>query len=198
MRVQDVSADAPVTGIRVLVADDDAHVRSLFAALLRATTGVATVFEAEDGAEAVDLSRRQRVDVVVLDLNMPRMDGVEAALRMSASESSPRIALHSSDPELLRQRAAGLEFPLFDKVAFERLLEWVEREAANRGASAHTGEDQVAQMARKSDLCCSQCGYGVVCRTPPEHCPMCGRTAAWIEPPGWTARRAAHHQRLAG
>jgi hypothetical protein len=135
---------------------------------------------------------------VVLDLNMPRLDGVEAALRLCSLEPSPRIALHSSDPELLRQRAAGLEFPLFDKADFERLLEWVERQATDRAASARKGEDQVAQMARKVDLCCSECGYGVVWRTPPEHCPMCGRTVAWIEPPGWTARRAALHERLAG
>jgi CheY-like chemotaxis protein len=198
VQFQDVSADAPVTGIRVLVADDDPCVLSMFASLLRATNGVATVYEAEDGVEAVELSRKRCVDVVVLDLNMPGFDGVEAALRLCGLEPSPRIALHSSDPELLRQRAAGLGLPLFDKIDFEQLLAWVERQATERLAREDEVRGPVAHMARKVDLCCSQCGYGVVCRTKPVRCPMCGRHAAWIEPPGWTARRAALRERLAG
>ncbi len=198
MRVQDRSADAPVTGIRVLVADDDARVRSLFATLLRAANGVASVIEAADGAEAVELCRKEHVDVAVLDLNMPRLDGVEAALRLRALQPSPRIALHSSDAELLRQRAADLGLPLFDKVDVERLRDWVERRATETCATDGSGSGRVTPMAAKVDLCCPVCGYGVVCRTPPERCPMCGSEAGWSEPHGRTPRRATVDERLAG
>jgi CheY-like chemotaxis protein len=196
MRVQDGSADAPVTGIRVLVADDEARVRSLVATLLRAATGVVSVIEAEDGVEAVELGRQENVDVAVLDLNMPCMSGVEAALKLGALQPSARIALHSSDPVLLRQHAAALELPLFDKVDFERLRAWVELQATEARTTGRSG--RVAPTGRRLDLCCSVCGYGVVCRPPPERCPMCGGKAGWNEPGGAMARRAARGERLAG
>src|SRR5688572_10302853 len=127
------TSDAPTNGWRagacLLVADDDPGVLTMFATLLRATAGVTSVVEAKDGAAAVGLARRRRLDIAVLDMNMPRLDGIEAALRLRAMQPSLQIALHSSDPELLRRRAAGLGLPLFDKVDFDRLLAWVERQA---------------------------------------------------------------------
>ena len=176
----DNDAPADAAGIRVLVADDDARVRSLLATLLQGTAGVASVIEAEDGAEAVRLGRDERVDVAVLDLSMPGLDGVEAALALSSLRTAPRIALHSSDPELLRRRAAGLDLPLFDKADYDRLGGWVERQATEaRGAGVRV------------DLVCSVCGYGIVCRTPPERCPMCCGDGRWSKSPGRTGRPAA-------
>src|SRR5687768_1932189 len=134
MRTPDAPIDAADSGASVLVADDDPGVRTMFATLIRATAGVTSVMEAADGAEAVDIARERPVDIAVLDLKMPRLDGVAAALRLRALRPSLQIALHSSDPELLRERAAGLDLPLFDKLEFERLLTWLERQTS--GASA--------------------------------------------------------------
>lgn len=168
----------------------------MFATLLRAADGVGAVMEAEDGAEAVDLARQRRLDVAVLDLNMPRLDGVEAALLLLALQPSLQIALHSSDPELLRQRAAGLELPLFDKLDLDRLLAWVERQVEE--ASDANGHARAPRMAPKLDLCCSLCGYGIVSRLPPARCPMCGGAPEWAEPFGRASRRAALHEGLSG
>jgi CheY-like chemotaxis protein len=189
MPISDLPADATAAGIRVLFADDDKGVRTLFATLLRATAGVGSVIEAKDGAEAVELASEQRLDVALLDLNMPRLDGVETAIRLGALQPSLQIALHSSDPELLRKRADGLELPLFDKVDFDRLLEWVERHARDTRAAGER-DVRLAPMARKVDLCCSRCSYGIVSRTPPARCPMCGGDASWTEPRGWSSRQA--------
>jgi CheY-like chemotaxis protein len=186
-------SDAPAAGARLLVADDDHVVRTLFANLFRATPGIACVIEAEDGAEAVDVARERRFDIAVLDMNMPRLDGIEAALRLRALQPSLRIALHSSDPELLRQRAAGLELPLFDKVDFDRLLAWVERQAEETFVASGS-----PALEPKLDLSCNRCGYGIVSRLPPARCPMCGGAPVWAEPFGSTSRRAAADERLAG
>jgi CheY-like chemotaxis protein len=185
MRIPDLAGNTTATGARLLVADDDEDVRRLFATLLRATAGVASVLEAKDGAEAVDLGRERQLDVAVLDLNMPRLDGVAAAVKLRALRPSLKIALYSSDAELLRQRAAGLELPLFDKFDLDRLLEWVERQATD--ASAVCDDDrQAASEALRGDLCCSECGYGIVSRTLPTRCPMCGVAASWT---GSSSRR---------
>ena len=64
--------------IRVLVADDQAAVRAGFAALIAAERGMEIVGEAADGREAVDLARRHLPQVVLMDIRMPRLDGLEA------------------------------------------------------------------------------------------------------------------------
>ena len=180
MRTSAAPTDAAASGARVLVADDDSGVRTMLATLLRATAGVTSVIEAKDGSDAIDIAREQRLDVAVLDLNMPRVDGVAAALRLRALQPSLQIALHSSDYELLLERAAGLDLPLFDKLDFDRLLTWVESQT--KEASAAGGNGVVGRVAPKLDLCCSLCGYGIVSRLPPARCPMCGGAPEWAEP----------------
>jgi DNA-binding NarL/FixJ family response regulator len=64
--------------IRVLVADDQTAVRAGFAALIRAEDGMEIVGEAADGREALDLVRRQLPHVALMDIRMPRLDGLEA------------------------------------------------------------------------------------------------------------------------
>jgi CheY-like chemotaxis protein len=195
MRTSDAPTDGTASGARVLVADDDPSVRTMFATLLR-TSAVTSVIEAADGVEAVDIAREYRLDVAVLDLNMPRLDGVAAALRLRELQPSLRIALHSSDPELLLQRAAGLDLPLFDKLDVDGLMIWLERQTEE--ASAAKGIGAVARMAPKLDLCCSLCRYGIVSRLPPARCPMCGGAPEWAEPAGWASRHASVQRRLAG
>jgi CheY-like chemotaxis protein len=90
MPSRDLPADAPTTGIRLLVADDDDRVRSLFAALLREAAGVASVIEATDGIEAVELGRAHRPELAILDLKMPRL---AAALALLALQPAMQIAL---------------------------------------------------------------------------------------------------------
>ncbi|MBA9007904.1 response regulator transcription factor [Thermomonospora cellulosilytica] len=74
----------PDRAIKVLVVDDQTIVRAGFAALLNAQPGITVVGEAGDGREAVALATRTRPDVVVMDIRMPGMDGIEATRRMLA------------------------------------------------------------------------------------------------------------------
>ncbi|MGX4737540.1 response regulator transcription factor [Kitasatospora griseola] len=70
--------------IRVLVADDQALVRGSFRLLVDSAPDLTAVGEAADGAEAVELARRERPDVVLMDIRMPRLDGIEATCALAA------------------------------------------------------------------------------------------------------------------
>ena len=70
--------------IRVLLADDQALVRAGFKALLDAQEGIEVVGEAADGDEAVRLARALRPDVVLMDIRMPGLDGLEATEAITA------------------------------------------------------------------------------------------------------------------
>ncbi|MFF2411922.1 response regulator [Streptomyces sp. NPDC058092] len=72
--------------IRVLLADDQALLRGTFRMLFDATDDMETVAEASNGREAVELAGAQRPDVVLMDIRMPEMDGLEATQLISESE----------------------------------------------------------------------------------------------------------------
>jgi DNA-binding NarL/FixJ family response regulator len=94
--------------LRVVIADDQALVRAGFRMILTAE-GIDVVAEAENGADAVDAVRRTHPDVVLMDIRMPTMDGIEAARRVLAEDNPPRvIMLTTFDLDTYVYEALGL------------------------------------------------------------------------------------------
>lgn len=77
--------------IRVLVADDQALVRAGFRMIIRAEPGMEVVGEAGDGDEAVAAARALAPDVILMDIRMPRVDGIEATRRIVRDPDGPRV-----------------------------------------------------------------------------------------------------------
>ncbi|MFB9660505.1 response regulator [Glycomyces mayteni] len=94
--------------IRVLLADDEAMIRAGVAAILGSDPGIEVVAEAGDGAEAVELVRAHRPDVAVLDIRMPRLDGLSAAVEIRGlAPATAVVMLTTFDEDEYVMRALG-------------------------------------------------------------------------------------------
>ncbi|RSM62183.1 DNA-binding response regulator [Kibdelosporangium aridum] len=83
--------------IRVVVADDQALLRGSFRMLIDTADGLQTVGEAGNGIEAIELVRREQPDVVLMDVRMPEMDGIEATRQICASTNTRVLMLTTFD-----------------------------------------------------------------------------------------------------
>jgi DNA-binding NarL/FixJ family response regulator len=99
--------------IRVLLADDHALFRAGIRALIQAFDGIEIVAEASDGKEALDLCKAHLPDVVLMDIAMPRLNGLEATARLAATSARARAIILSMNAneeyilQALRNGAAG-------------------------------------------------------------------------------------------
>jgi len=128
--------------VRVAIVDDSRSQREGWAMLLGSQPGFAVVGQAGDGAQALALARRERLDVVLMDIQMPRVNGLVAAERIRGDEQvralgrAPQIVLVTAvdlDDHVPAAALAGAYAVLYKDVDPEALFETLHEAAAYRG-----------------------------------------------------------------
>jgi two-component system, NarL family, response regulator NreC len=120
--------------LRVLLADDHGIVRRGLRSLLE-EAGLAVVAEAADGLEAVRLTEEHRPDLLILDIGMPRLNGIEVAARSQKLDRPPGViilSMHSDESYIIRSLAAGARAYLLKDATDEDLLPAVRAVAAGK------------------------------------------------------------------
>jgi DNA-binding NarL/FixJ family response regulator len=118
-----------MTRLRVVIADDQPLMRAGFKAVLEATGDIVVVGEACDGAEAVTVATREQPDVVLMDIRMPVMDGIEATRRLPRQRVLILTTFGLDEYIILALRAGASGFLLKDAPT-ERVVEAVRAVAA--------------------------------------------------------------------
>jgi DNA-binding NarL/FixJ family response regulator len=144
--------------IRTLVADDHRIVRESLVAVLEASGACQVVGQAADGVEAVELALKLRPDVAILDISMPRLNGIEVVRRLRAELPSTRtlvLTMHEEEEYVLHVVRAGASGYLLKDSATSELLQAVRDLHAGRGHfgpyAARVIADQVHQPRRDLD-----------------------------------------------
>src|SRR6266576_2368432 len=116
--------------LRVLIADDHTTVLAGLASIIGMQPDMVVVAEAANGREAVDLWRKHRPDVTLLDLRMPKLDGVGVIEEIRKEDTSARIIMlttYDTDNEIYRAIKAGAKGYLLKDAPREELLDCIRR-----------------------------------------------------------------------
>jgi two-component system, NarL family, response regulator NreC len=121
--------------LRVLLADDHGIVRRGLKSLLETEPGLVVAAEAADGLEALKLCSEQHPDLLILDVAMPKLNGIEVAARAQKLANPPQViilSMHADESYILRALAAGARAYLLKDATDEDLLPAVRTVAAGK------------------------------------------------------------------
>lgn len=144
--------------MRVLIADDHTMVRESLVSVLQAETDIQVVAQAADGIEALEKAIQTRPDIVIADLSMPRLNGIEVVRRLREALPETRVlvlTMHQEDEYVLQAVRAGASGYLVKDSAAAELLSALRSLHAGRGhfgpQAAKTLADQLQHPERTQD-----------------------------------------------
>ena len=131
--------------IRIAIADDQALIRSAVSAMVEVHDGLEVVAEASDGAELLELARAHRIDVVLMDVRMPRLDGIEATALLRRDYPQTKVLVlttYDLDEYVFAAIRAGASGFLTKDASSDELAEAIR--------SVHAGDAVIAPRATAS------------------------------------------------
>ncbi|HYC51672.1 MAG TPA: response regulator transcription factor [Gemmatimonadaceae bacterium] len=141
--------------IRVLTADDHPVVRAGIKAMLAGEPGIEVVGEAVDGACAIELFATHRPDVVLMDLQMPELDGVAAIVAIREIDPAARIiavTTYDGDADIHRALSAGACAYLLKDAMVDQLVDAIRATAAGRRVIPPAVASRLAEFTPRADL----------------------------------------------
>jgi DNA-binding NarL/FixJ family response regulator len=144
----------PLGPIRILIADDHTLVRESLVGLLQAEGDVQVVAQAADGVETIEKALATRPDIVVADLSMPRLSGIEVVRRLKEALPSTRVlvlTMHQEDEYVLQAVRAGASGYLVKDSAAAELLAAVRNLQAGRGHFGPQAARILAEQVQNPD-----------------------------------------------
>jgi DNA-binding NarL/FixJ family response regulator len=158
-----------VSTIRVLIADDQPVARAGFRTVLEVAPRIEVVGEAVDGQEAVEMSRRLRPDVVLMDIRMPRLDGIEAT-RMLPDRKVLILTTFGLDEYIVEALRAGASGFLLKDAPVDELIAAVRAVAAGEAQLSPAVTRQLLdQVAHRLPAAVPATAGGLAELTPREH-----------------------------
>jgi two-component system response regulator NreC len=143
--------------LRVLLADDHSIVRRGMRSLLETDASLEVIAEAADGLEALRLCEEHHPDVVILDVAMPKLNGIDVAARVQKLDAPPRaiiLSMHADESYVMRSLHAGARAYLLKEATDEDLLPAIRAVAAGKSffspaVSALLAEEYVQQLRER-------------------------------------------------
>lgn len=137
--------------VRVLLVDDDALVRGALSLMLGGQEGVDVVGEASDGREAIDMAHELEPDVILMDIRMPVMNGLQATAELHSDPEPPRVIIlttFDADEHVVRAVAAGAEGFLLKDTPPAEILDAIQKVASGEAMLSPSATRSLIQRVR--------------------------------------------------